>query len=589
MLRLVSATVGPVAIAPGANGINQTVEAYNAGDGSLALAVSSSAAWLAPSVGNPGACKTTTLAATCTPLVFALNTSSLAASSTAYTGVVTVTSPGAADAPQTITVTVAIGGTVPSSVNAYVPPYSATAPPSVTIPFTLGAASCPNLNGCLTAVVTPPNTTANPGWLTLTLSGAGSAQSTLPYSITIAPLPSDTAGNTYTGSIVTSGSNFAPDNKTIPVTMTVTTEPIANPSVTQVTETLAVGAPVGYSAVTLTNSGQGTLAISGTSVSSTTTSGTTQWLTATMSGNSLLLAFSPTGLTPGTYNESVTIQSNAVNSPTIVPVTFTVEAAGPPITYYHGVVDDAVFGQSGLVVAPGDIVALFGDQLSFVAPVVGPQPPLATTLGGATVTVNGETAPLYFSSYGQINFQIPTDTPTGTALVQVATEVQNPMTPLGLAGNTVTVNVVARAPRLLLLTDGYGAIEDASQGYSLPVPASLVFPGFTSQPAHRGDVLTIFAIGLGPTNPAVAAGQPAPATEPLARLTSTPTVVFGRQLGGFGVNVNATPSYAGLAPYFAGLYQINVAVPASCPTGTVQVFLQFPDATFSNTVNIEVQ
>jgi uncharacterized protein (TIGR03437 family) len=270
-------------------------------------------------------------------------------------------------------------------------------------------------------------------------------------------------------------------------------------------------------------------------------------------------------------------------------VTFVVEAAGPPITYYHGVVDDAVFGQSGLVVAPGDIVALFGDQLSFVAPVVGPQPPLATTLGGATVTVNGETAPLYFSSYGQINFQIPTDTPTGTALVQVATEVQNPMTPLGLAGNTVTVNVVARAPRLLLLTDGYGAIEDASQGYSLPVPASLVFPGFTSQPAHRGDVLTIFAIGLGPTNPAVAAGQPAPATEPLARLTSTPTVVFGRQLGGFGVNVNATPSYAGLAPYFAGLYQINVAVPASCPTGTVQVFLQFPDATFSNTVNIEVQ
>lgn len=149
--------------------------------------------------------------------------------------------------------------------------------------------------------------------------------------------------------------------------------------------------------------------------------------------------------------------------------------------------------------------------------------------------------------------------------------------------------MVARAPRLLLLTDGYGAIEDASQGYSLPVPTTLVFPGFSSKPAKRGDVLTIFAIGLGPTSPAVAAGQPAPAAEPLARLTSTPTAVFGLQLGGFGVNVNATPSYAGLAPYFAGLYQINVAVPASCPFGTVQVSLQFPDATFSNAVDIEVQ
>src|ERR1035438_10800041 len=33
MLRLVSATVGPLSIVPGSNGINQTVEAYNAGAG----------------------------------------------------------------------------------------------------------------------------------------------------------------------------------------------------------------------------------------------------------------------------------------------------------------------------------------------------------------------------------------------------------------------------------------------------------------------------------------------------------------------------------------------------------------------------
>ena len=585
MLRLVSATVGPIAIAPGANGVNQTVEAYNAGDGTLSLAVSSSAAWLTASVGPVAACATTRAAAACTPLIFALNTASLAASATPYTGTVTVTSPGAVDAPQTITVTVAIGGAVPSSVDLYVAPYNSSTPPSASVSF--------STTNYMTSKVTV-NDGAKSNWLTLTLSGgdcnpfdvkcvSGSAYT---YAITVTPQIAHTAGNSYTGSIVTSGSNFAPDNKTIPVTMHVTSDPIASASATQISEQLATGAPVGYSVVTLSNAGSGTLAISGATVSG-------QGATASVSGSYVVVAFDPTGLAAGTYTSSLSIVSNAANSPTVIPVTFNVVAAGAPWAYYGGVVDDAVFGQSGMSVAPGDIVALFGEQLSFVASVYQPTPPLATTLGGTSVTVNGEAVPLYFSSYGQINFQIPTDIAAGTALVQVSTA-PNPMTPSVVAGNTVSVNVVNRAPRLLLLSDGYGAIEDASGGYSLPMPATMVYPGFTSKPASRGDVLTIYAIGLGLTNPAVAAGQAAPdggsVSGPLAQLTSTPTVVFTSSTSGsVTAHVNATPAYAGLAPYFAGLYQINVSIPANCPLGTVKVSLTFPDGTTSNSALIAVQ
>lgn len=589
MLRLVSATIGPLSIAPGSNGVNQTVEAYNAaGDASaLSLSVSSSVTWITPSVGAGRACTTTSAATSCVPLIFSLNTASLAASTTAYTGVVTVTSPNTVDAPQTITVTVLIGGAVPSSVNAYVAPY--VAPPAqasiVAIPFSIGAASCPYLNGCLIGKST---TQDGANWLSLTLSGEGSFLTTLPYAIKITPQPGNTAGNTYTGSIVTSGSAFAPDNKTIAVTMNVTTLPIAQSSVTQVTEQLAVGAPVGYAAVTLSNSGNGTLAISGATASGS-------GIAATVSGTTVLLAFDTTGLSASTYTGSVSIASNAVNSPTVIPVTFQVVAAAAPTIFYQGVVDDAVFGGSGFTVTPGDVIALFGQQLSFAAPTSGPQPPLATSVGGASVTVNGEAAPLYFSSYGQINFQVPVDTPTGTALVQVATEA-NPLTPLSQASNTVSVNVAARAPRLLLLygTGGYGAIEDASQGNGynvLPMPSTISIPNFITQPASRGDVLTIYAIGLGPTNPSVASGQPAPAAEPLARLTVTPTVVFEVNLSGLDVKVNVAPNlvaYAGLSPNYAGLYQVNVAIPQDCPAGTVQVSLSFPDST-SNAVNIQVQ
>ena len=598
MLRLVKSTVGPVSIAPGANGINQTVEAYNAGDGALALTVTSSATWLTPSVGAAGACTTTTAATSCIPLIFGLNTALLAASTTAYTGIVTVSAPNAVDAPQTITVTVLIGGAVPSSVAAYVSPYAGptAAASTVSIPFTTSS--------YLTSKVT---TQDGANWLSLTLSGAGSVQSTYPYMINVTPQASNTAGNTYTGSIVTSGSGFAPDNKTIAVTMNVTTLPIVEtPAPVNVQVVEGAGSTSSTSYELLGNLGQGTLAIS-----SITASGT--GITATNAGNlsngsgqtvpavSVTVSSAVTtnsGLEPGQYTGSVTIVTNAANSPTVIPVTFQVVASGAPTVFYQGVVDDAVFGQDGLTVTPGDVVALFGTQLSPQGGTAG-LPPLPTSLGSSTsVTVNGETAPLYFASDGQINFQMPADTPLGTALVQVSTVLgQAPAAESFEQSNTVSVQVAPRAPRLLLLygTGGFGAIVDASQGNganTLPMPSTVSEPGFITKPASRGDVLTIYAIGLGATSPAVATGQPAPSAEPLARLTSTPTVVFSANRIGTPIDVIVPPTsvaYAGLSPYYAGLYQVNVAIPADSPTGTVQVSLSFADGTASNQVNIQVQ
>jgi uncharacterized protein (TIGR03437 family) len=75
-------------------------------------------------------------------------------------------------------------------------------------------------------------------------------------------------------------------------------------------------------------------------------------------------------------------------------------------------------------------------------------------------------------------------------------------------------------------------------------------------------------------------------------LTSTPTVVFDVDKDGFQVPISVPPAsvgYAGLSPYYAGLYQVNVPIPQSCPAGTVQVSLTFPDGTSSNAVNIQVQ
>ncbi|HYW41580.1 MAG TPA: hypothetical protein VE959_01910 [Bryobacteraceae bacterium] len=531
MLRLVSATLGPIPVATGGAAPSQTVEAYNAGDGTLSLSVSSSVSWITASLGTTRACTTTTSAASCIPLLFSLNTTALAAGT--YTGIVTVTgSADTVDAPQTITVTVRVG-----KVEVYAAPGT-----TLDVPITTTHAVTSNVqNGS--------------GWLSLVLDGTGSFRFVFPYRIHFAP-PAGMAAADYNASVTTGGSTVAAENVTIPVTMHLTTQPIAQASPAQINLRLAAGAPAlvyPFSIfVGLTNTGLGSLA-----VGSITTSGGT-WIKQDTVPS--FIAIDPSGMDPGTYNGTVAIASNAVNGPSNIPVNLTIVAKGAPLIYYQGVLDNGTF-VPGDTVSQGDIMVAKGEQLSFSAFTPGQAPPLATVLGGASVLVNGTPAPLYYSSYGQFAFQMPVDTPLGNALVQVQRDD-------GSISNTVSVNVAARAPRLLAAVN---------QDYSVNLPDG-------SHPANVGDVLTIYAIGLGSTSPAVPTGQPAPSAEPLARVTGDLLVSFG---GGV-LAANVPAAFAGLTPTYAGLYQINVVVPDNTPKGIVDLSVGFPDAR-SNSLNIAIQ
>jgi uncharacterized protein (TIGR03437 family) len=560
-LRLISSTVGPVSIAQGSNGGAQSVEAYNAADGSLNLSLASSVSWIAGSVGSQRTCSSRP--GICTPLQFALNTSALPAGTA--TGIVTVSDPNAVDAPQTITVTVQIGGAVPSSLNVYVAP-GATRDLVFSTDSRLGATVKTNEGG---------------GWLSLALDGAGSFRFSFPYRVHFAPTAATEQG-TYNGLITTSGSSFTADNKTIPVAMRVTTQPIAQASTDRLRVRLAQGAPVYTVDVTLTNAGQGSLHLQDAKTSGAA------WITAAAYSLGGLIpeivrvTIDPKGLAPGTYNDAVAISSNAVaytgaqgdKTSLTVPVDLEVIAPGPPVLDFQGVQDNATF-VPGDAVTPGDIVAVKGQQLSAKDGTAAGAPPIATQLSDTQVLFNGQALPLYYSSYGQINCQIPTDAPIGTALVQVKRQD-------GQVSNLVSVELAARAPRLLPGGVGqYGAITNLD--YSRPMPEGS-FPGVVTHPAKAGDTLTLWAIGLGPTSPSVATGQPAPSSEPLARLTSMPVVTFG---GGVG-SPTAVPLFAGLSPTYAGLYQVNVTIPDNAPKGDVYVSLAFGSAT-SNSVLIFIQ
>lgn len=527
-------------IPQGSNGNPITVDAANKGDGSLNLSVASSVPWLVPTLGSARPCAFTT----CIPVQIALQTSALAKGT--YTGFVTVRDPNAIDAPQTISVTVQIGGAVPDSLEFFAAPNG-----SASRTFVAG--------GSPKAAVTAGN-----NFLSISAPGAGSFAFNVPYTVT-ASATTLGAGD-YQGSIALTNSSFAPDNKTIGVTLHVTTQPIVSVAPASLSFRIAQGAAKQTAGVGVSNSGQGTLTVSGVTTSTATGGG---FLSAQTISGGVSVTADPSGLSPGVYQGTVTVASNAVNSSVAIPITLTVLASGPPTAAPGGVVNNGNFGANESL-AQGDIVAVFGDQFTAGDPQQASSLPLPTSLGGAQVFVNNQPVPVYYVSAGQVNFQIPYDAAIGDGTVRIDTN--------GQRGNSVFVNIKARAPRLLSLGGGPYAI--------LTTPTSAL-TGIPGSPVKAGDTVVIYMIGLGPTSPSVNSGEASP-TNPLATVPGGAKVCFGG--GGFGsVPLCTDAQFAGLTPGFVGLYQVNVAIPVGVPTGlTVPFYIQLTDTT-SNTVQIAVQ
>jgi uncharacterized protein (TIGR03437 family) len=228
----------------------------------------------------------------------------------------------------------------------------------------------------------------------------------------------------------------------------------------------------------------------------------------------------------------------------------------PPAISANGIVNGASF-TVGLNVAPGSLAAIFGANL---APgiTIDTQVPLPTDLGQTSVTFNGEAAPLFFVSSGQINAQVPFDIPPGPVNVQV--------TKSGMTSAIETINVATYSPGIFILDQaGTGAFFHNSN-FSLVT---------SSSPAKTGEAIVIYATGLGPVSPAGVSGA-SPGASPTV---TNPTVTLG--------GVDCKIIYSGLAPELVSVYQIDIAVPAGLPAGnqTLQIHM---GGLLSNTANLAV-
>jgi uncharacterized protein (TIGR03437 family) len=289
-----------------------------------------------------------------------------------------------------------------------------------------------------------------------------------------------------------------------------------------------------------------------------------------------------------------TLSGSAGILPTVQAGPVTIERAGDVSRYFSGTVADAaVFGKalsasviaqqyadltgtsagspSAPAITPGGVVAVDstvttiqpGEFVSIYGTNLGPMSPatwtgiFVTTLGGTSVTIDGNPAYLTYAGPTQINAQAPNDSNTTPHTVNVAVTT-------GGGTTTSTVTLAQFAPSFLLFdskhvtgiivrTDGSGSQGGGTYDLLGPTGNSLGFPAVAAKP---GDSVQLYAVGLGPTNPFVSAGQPfsssAPTTNQVTLLINSMTV---------------PPSFAGIDTSL--LYQINLTVPAGLGTGDV--------------------
>jgi uncharacterized protein (TIGR03437 family) len=231
-----------------------------------------------------------------------------------------------------------------------------------------------------------------------------------------------------------------------------------------------------------------------------------------------------------------------------------------------GVVNAASNAPFTAGIAPGELLTLYGSNLAPSTAVAGIPFP-TTGLNGVQVTIGGYPAAIYYVSATQISAIVPYEVTVGEI---VDIQVNNN----GAQSNIVTNYVANTAPGVFTQNQngtGYGEIEHLGIGNTTATPGSVVTD---ANPAIEGETLAGYLTGLGAVSPAITDGAPGPTS--LSEATNTIT---------FDINdpsTQLTPSFAGLAPSYSGLYQFNFTLPTSGITVGPNYFdITGPDAYMS--------
>jgi uncharacterized protein (TIGR03437 family) len=395
-----------------------------------------------------------------------------------------------------------------------------------------------NVNSASATPFTASAVTATGGtWLSATPSSG-----TAPANVEIAANPAGLAVGEYSGVVTFTPVNNSAAAKVVQVRLSVT----AAPTLSVLPSTISIPYQQGGPAPAAQ---QINISSSGAPITFTATAAGGSWLSIsaaqTTTPGLLQASFNPSGLAPGAYIGTITVQPT-VGAPVVVNVTLTVTS---PAMLLSAVTSAASFKAD--VVSPGELVTLFGSK--FGAEGLTPyqltaERRLDTTLAETRVLFDGVPAPLLYVSAEQISAIVPYNV-SSASTTRVEVEYKGQRT------NVLQVPVGLSSPALFTVggtTKAAALNQDTSvNGY----PAA----------AQVGSIVSLFATGAGTLAPAPADGE------------IVNSVTLPRALQDVGVTIagrTAEVLYQGAAPGLpAGMLQVNVRIPAETPVGDVPVLL----------------
>jgi uncharacterized protein (TIGR03437 family) len=267
-------------------------------------------------------------------------------------------------------------------------------------------------------------------------------------------------------------------------------------------------------------------------------------------------------------------------------------SAQAPSVVDGGVLNSASFAKDangrGSAVAPGSLISIFG---TFTGATLADADsvPFSTSLGGVSVTFNNIPAPLLhvIPAAGFVSAQMPFGIPSsGTVNVAVTinqqTSVPKPIPVVPAAPGIFTYPADGQSNAILVFLDTDGKAKIAappSAAISQVYPTAPIPLGYGSNP---GDVCFLYATGLGVMTPAVVdggGGLEPPIVEHDAN--AKPTVLIG--------GLTAQVLYAGQAPGYPGVNQINIIIPTGVAAGDkVSLQLRTADGTITSSSSVTV-